>query len=255
MAITFAGRTATNGLTGLGLETGNPAGLTLVADPVGAPGQVLRAHMALGDAQAGGSYRSEASTYSIRAPIGQVAWYWFETYVSDDWIRGGKPACIWQMHDLADGGDNANRHSPFECFIAGTEFVMESTAATGDADDTPVERYGIWRCPLITNRWVSWVVKADWRYQTTGSLTIWKDRRRVYAESGVRTCYNDVQGLFPKFGVYVPEQLSADVPSRTVYHRGMVTGDNAYGSFDAFMAAAGTSQTELEPVMCRGALG
>lgn len=248
MTITFAGRIASNGLTGYGQETGNVAGLTLVADPTGAAGNVLRAHMAQGDTLAGGSYRSEVSTYSIRAAIGSRAWYWFETYIPEDWIPDSKLATIWQVHDIADGGDNSARKPPFECLIDGSELEFASAAATGDADDTPVYRDALWKMPLVTGRWIQWVLRADWNYTTGGALRIWRDRRMVYNESGFRNCYNDVLGLYPKLGVYVPLGLSAATPSRTVYHKGVVTGDNAYSTFDAFMAAAGSTDTELESV-------
>ena len=121
-------------------------------------------------------------------------------------------------------------------------------AATGDADDTPVYREALWKMPLVTGRWINWVLRADWNYTTGGALRIWRDRRMVYNESGFRNCYNDVLGLYPKLGVYVPLGLSAATPSRTVYHKGVVTGDNAYSTFDAFMAAAGSTDTELESV-------
>lgn len=252
MTITFAGRIASSGLTGYGQETGNAAGLTLVADPAGAPGNVLRAYMAQGDAVAGGSYRSEISTYNIKAAIGAVSWYWFETYIPADWVDGGNWATIWQIHDTADGGDVGGRHPPIECIIDGSQLVLSSAAATADADDTSVERHGIWRMTTPKGRWVSWVLKADWRYTTAGALTLWRDQRLVYQETGKRNCYNDVVGLFPKFGIYVPNNLNVAIPNRTVFHRGMVTGDSAYSSFNAFMAAAGTSQIELEAVMFRG---
>lgn len=248
MTITFAGRIASNGLTGYGQETGNASGLTLIADPTGVAGNVLRAHMALGDALAGGSYRSEISTFSTKAPIGAIAWYWFETYIPVDWIDGGNLVTIWQMHDTADGGDNAARPPPFECTIDNGDIVFAAAACTSDVSDVPVPRSGFWHTPLIKGRWVSWVVKVDWEYTATGTLSVWKNRRLVYAETGKRLCYNDVVGIFPKFGVYVPNGLSIAIPSRTVLHRGMVTGDAAYSTFDQFMSAAGAGVTELESV-------
>ena len=247
MTITFAGRTASNGLTGYGQETGNASGLALVADPTGESGNVLRAYLHKDDALAGGSHRSEVSTYSIRAAIGSRAWYWFETYIPEDWIPDSKLATIWQIHDIPDGGDPA-RNPPFECLINDSVIEFATAAATSDVDDASVERPEIWKMPLVTGRWIQWVMRADWNYTTGGALRIWRDRRMVYNESGFRNCYNDVLGLYPKLGVYVSLGLSAATPSRTVYHKGVVTGDNAYSTFDAFMAAAGSTDTELESV-------
>ena len=78
MTITFAGRIASNGLTGYGQETGNVAGLSVVADPAGVAGNVLLSYLHMDDALAGGSHRSEVSTSLIRAAVGSQAWYWFE---------------------------------------------------------------------------------------------------------------------------------------------------------------------------------
>lgn len=247
MTITFAGRIASNGLTGYGQETGNASGLTLTADPAGAAGNVLRAYLHEDDPLAGGSHRSEVSTYSIRAAIGSRAWYWFETFIPDDWVPDAKLATIWQIHDIPDGGDPA-RNPPFECLVNGSVIEFATAAATSDVDDTSVERPEIWKMPLVTGRWIQWVLRADWNYTTGGALRIWRDRRMVYNENGFRNCYNDALGLYPKLGVYVPLGLSAATPSRTVYHKGVVTGDNAYSTFDAFMAAAGSTDTELESV-------
>lgn len=253
MTITFTGRVGTTGLTGYGQETGNAAGLTVVADPTGAAGNVLRAYMAQGDALAGGSYRSELNTYSIRAAIGTRAWYWFETLIPDGWVPTNRLSTIWQVHDIPDGGD-PTRNPPFECLVNGSEIEFVSAAATSDVNDAEVKRPDLWRTPLVTGRWIQWVLRADWNYTTGGALRIWRDRRMIYNESGFRNCYNDVLGLYPKLGVYVPLGLAPETPSRTVYHKGLVTGDSAYSTFNAFMAAAGAGVTELESVFA-GSVG
>lgn len=249
MTITFAGRIASNGLTGYGQETGNVAGLSVVADPAGVAGNVLLSYLHMDDALAGGSHRSEVSTSLIRAAVGSQAWYWFETYIPADWVVGGNQAVIWQVHDTADGGDAA-RQPPLLCQVDEAYLTIDSTAATSAGDDTQVKRLAIWKEPLAgqVGRWVSWVIKVTWNYNSSGALTVWRDRRKVFTESGYKNCFNDVAGLYPKFGVYVPVGLDSAIPSRTVYHRGMVTGDNAYATFDAFMAAAGSTDTELEMV-------
>lgn len=249
MTITKAGRIASNGLTGYGQETGNASGLTLVADPTGAAGGVLKAYLHKDDALAGGSHRSEVSTSGILVAVGAQGWYWWETYIPGDWVAGGNEATLWQVHDTADGGDPA-RSPPLFCQVEGDSITINSVAAVSAGDDNQVKRLGIWNQPLSKNvgRWVSWVVRATWNYTSGGALTVWKDRRMVFSESAYKNCFNDVAGLYPKFGVYVPVGLDSEISSRTVYHRGMVTGDNAYSTFDAFMAAAGSADTELESV-------
>jgi len=249
MTITKAGRIASNGLTGYGQETGNAAGLTLVSDPTGVAGNVLKAYLHKDDALAGGSHRSEVSTSGITVAVGAQGWYWWETYIPADWTVGGNEAVIWQVHDTADGGDPA-RSPPLFCQVEGSSVTLNSVAAVSGVDDNQVKRLGIWSQPLTRQlgRWVSWVARVTWNYTSGGALTVWKDRRKIFSEAAYKNCFNDVAGLYPKFGVYVPVGLDSAIPSRTVYHRGMVTGDNAYATFDAFMAAAGSTDTELEMV-------
>lgn len=254
MGITFTGRIASTGLTGYQQETGNAAGLTVVADPAGGGSNVLRAYLAYGDSLAGSSHRSEVNIDPIRTAVGASAWYWWRTYLPTDWAVGGNPTCIWQVHDTPDGGDAARR-PPIECDVEGSELVIWSSAATSAGDDAQVNR-AIWRAPLSQHlgRWVDWVVGVTWNYTSSGALSIWRDERRIFTETGQKNCYNDVAGLYPKLGVYTPLDLSPEIPTRTVYHQGLVVGDSAYSTYAAFAAAAGIP-SELEAVTpCRLAL-
>ena len=254
MGITFTGKIASTGLTGYQQETGNASGLTVIADPLGEAGNVLRAYLAFGDPLAGSSHRSEVNIDPIRTAVGGVAWYWWKTYLPSDWTVGGNPTVIWQVHDTPDGGDAARR-PPLECDVEDDEIVIWSTAATSAGNDAQVNRE-VWREPLSDQlgRWVDWVVGVTWNYTSSGALTVWRDRRKVFTETGQKNCFNDVAGLYPKLGVYTPLDLSAEIPSRTVYHQGLVVGDNAYSTYAAFAAAAGIP-SELEAVTpCRIAL-
>lgn len=254
MPITFTGRIASTGLSGFQQETGNAAGLTLVPDPAGGGGNVLRAYMALGDAIAGGSHRSELNIDPIRAAVGSTAWYWWRTYLPTDWQVGGNPVCIWQVHDTPDGGDPVRR-PPIECDVEGDELVIWSTAAVSGVNDNQVNRV-VWQAPLSQHlgRWVDWVVGVTWDYTSAGALSIWRDERRIFTETGQKNCFNDVNGLYPKLGVYTPLGLSSAISSRTVYHQGLIVGDGAYSSYAAFASAAGIP-SELESVTpCRLAL-
>lgn len=254
MTITFTGRIASTGLTGYQQETGNAAGLTVVADPLGQAGNVLRAYLAFGDPKAGGSHRSELNIDPIRTAVGGTAWYWWRSYLPSDWQVGGNPTVIWQVHDTPDGGDPVRR-PPIECDVEGNELVIWSSAAISAGNDAQVNR-AIWRAPLAPHLgvWTDWVVGVTWNYTTSGALSIWRNRRRIFVESGQPNCYNDVNGLYPKLGVYTPLDLSPEIPSRTVYHQGLIVGDSAYSTYAAFATAAGLP-SELEAVTpCRLAL-
>jgi hypothetical protein len=251
VTITFTGRAASTGLSGFNQETGSASGFAVVADPLGLNGNVIRARLAFGDSLAGGSHRSELNIDPIRTAVGSAAWYWWSVYIPADWTVGGNPTVVWQVHDTPDGGDAARR-PPIECDIEGDEVVIWSSAATSAGNDAQVNRI-IWRAPLADHLgvWVDWVVGVTLNYTSSGALSIWRDRRKVFVETGQKNCYNDVAGLYPKFGVYTPDDLSAEIPLRTVYHQGLVVGDSAYATYNAFAAAA-SIPTELEMVTpCR----
>lgn len=253
MGITFTGKVGATGLTGFNQETGNASGLTVVADPAGLYGNVLRAYLNKDDALAGSSHRSEVNINPILAAVGSVAWYWFSVYVPADWIEGGNPTVLWQVHDTPDGGDPIRR-PPLEFGVNGDMLEVMSTAAVSGANDNQVNRV-VWEKPLaeFKGRWTDFVVNITWNYTSGGALKIWRDRRMVFVETGQKNCFNDVLGMYPKLGVYTPLGLSAEIPDHTSYHRGLVVGDGAYSTFDAFMAAASIATTELESVMFRGA--
>lgn len=254
MTITFTGKIAATGLTGYQQETGNPAGFTVVPDPLGEAGSVLRAHMAFGDALAAGSYRSEINIDPIRTAVGAMGWYWARVQLPATWQVGGNPVTVFQVHDTPDGGDPVRR-PPFELAVDGDMLEFVSSAAISGVNDNQVNRI-VWARPLTQylGRWVDFVMQVTWNYTSGGALKVWLDRRCVFVESGQKNCYNDVAGLYPKLGVYCPLNLSLAIPERTVYHQGLVVGDNAYSTFDGFMSAASIAQTELETVGFRGSV-
>lgn len=250
MTILFSARFASSGLETYYQEAGHAQGLRLVADPDGVPGDVLCANIFTPGGAA--LNRSEISqTVSTTIAVGSEGWYWWETFIPADWVVGGNQAVIWQVHDSPDGGDPpASRQPPLLCQIQGDEVNLDSCAAISPVDDNQVKRLAIWREPLVNQkgRWVSWVLNITWNYTSAGAMTLWRDRRKVFSEAAQKNCYNDVVGVYPKFGIYVPDGLTGAIPSRTMYHRGLVVGDNSYNTFDEFMAAAGSSHTELEMV-------
>jgi len=253
VTITVNKRISSNGLTGFGLETGNAAGLTLTADPTGVAGNVMRAYIHKDDALAGGSHRSEASVSGVLTAVGAMGWYWWETFIPANWIVGGNEAIIWQVHDTPDGGDPV-RAPPLAMTVVGDVLRLDSAAAVSGVDDNQVKRLGIWSEPLAKQlgKWVRWDLQVMWNYTSGGAMNLWRNRRKVYVDTAAKNCFNDVLGLYAKFGVYVPAGLAAAIPDREVYHRGLIVGDNAYSTFNGFSAASGSSATELETVMAVG---
>lgn len=254
MTITFTGKVASTGLTGYNQETGNAAGLTVVDDPAGLYGNVLRAYLHKDDALAGASHRSEVNINPILAAVGSTAWYWFSVYFPADWIEGGNPTTVWQVHDTPDGGDPVRR-PPLEFTVNGSSLEVVSSAAISGVNDNQVNRV-VWTRPLSEFKgvWTDFVVNVTWNYTSAGALKVWRNRRLVFVETGQKNCYQDVAGGYPKLGTYTPLGLDVSIPDHTTYHRGLVVGDNAYATFDAFMAAASIAATELEATMFRGSI-
>ena len=99
----------------------------------------------------------------------------------------------------------------------------------------------------IVGKWQSWVMKATWGFVPgSGSLTIWRNRRRIFQESGVANAYGHYAGDFPALGTYNPVNWPpSGVPDRVTYCTGMVIGDNS----ETFLSFTGAAELEqLTPI-------
>lgn len=228
--------------------------VTLVADPLSVQsGLVFRAELLAGDGAAISSLptsrRSELSETGHFQTIGQTWWYRVRTLLPADWIidkAGQSDCCFWQVHDLPDGGD-PGRGPPLEFMLIGSNMVIQSRApvtAGNDASGSRLRNIIVEPISSILGKWQEWVVCATWdSTDSTGALTIWQNRRRIFEETGQRNCYNDVGGLYPACGTYCPVGWPvAGVSSRITYNTGVVIGDSAE-TFTSF-----TGQDELERI-------
>lgn len=230
---------------------------TLVADPLGQKGQVIRSLLSLGDAAAitslPTSRRSELSQTSVLQARNIVYWVKFDTLmrlpwpIDADWNSSFRIQAIAQMHDTPDGGDTG-RAPPFELYAVGPNLVIECSGAVSPAaDNTGQLKRILWSIPLtkVLDSWQSWVVRVVWDYRSAANggspeFTIWRNRRRVFQEAGVQNCFNDVQGIFLSTGMYSPIAWPTSPVAREAHTTGMVIGDSA----ETFLSFTGAAELE-----------
>ena len=236
-----------------------PRRCTLVADPLGQRGQVIRSELLRGDGDAiaalVGSRRSELSQTSVLQARNTVYWVKFETLmlspwpIDPDWASSYRIQAIAQMHDTPDGSDTG-RAPPFELYAWGPDMLIESAAAINPAaDNTGQVRRTLWRKPVaqMLDAWQSWVIRVVWDYRSAANggsaeWTFWLNGRRVFQEAGPQNCFNDTAGIFLATGMYSPTGWATSPVDRVAYSTGMVIGDNAE-TFTSF-----TGSPELERV-------
>lgn len=233
-----------------------PRRCTLVQDPLGEKGQVIKSTLLSTD-KAALSYlpesrRSELAQTTVLQPNGQTFWIRIDTLILDPWPTETSlcPCTIWQIHDTLDAGD-AGRRPPFEVSIEDGQWVIRSCSALIgglDSSGQVVRKIIGGNLSDILGSWQSWVLRAHWEHTTGGELTLWLNRRKVFQEIGPKNCGNDLLGCFTATGVYCPVGWpQPGIAERVCYTTGMVIGDSAE-TFESF-----TGQTELEQVF-RGKL-
>lgn len=184
-------------------------------------------------------------------------WYRFAFLVTE-WPRepqvlsSSQLTVLMQLHDQADTGE-PYVDPPLWILDDGRGYwnfdnSYDVNAVSSDA--TKVERTLV-KIPQVLNQWEEFVVymKPSW---TSGDLTVWHNGRKVFRETGVPNCFNHLPargGSFNsiQYGVYGGK--TSQVTDRAAYHKGFQIGDEAYTTFNQFMAACGSSIVELDPYM------
>lgn len=226
--------------------------LTIVSDPLGLRGNVCRSYLVAGDI-ASGSERAELSLTPEDSPSTSLRWYSFATLLQSDVWAGyaGNPVTIWQSHDRPDGGDPARR-PPLELYVgAGGYWGFRIAGGDEPAAPTYLDVVPLGQRLYPLDVWVDWTILVQYGFDGTGDITLWKDSRKYFTLINKAIGYDDVSGNASKCGLYCPLGLQVGT-SALAFHSGIVVGDNAYATFDAFMAAAGSSAVELEGFVTRG---
>ena len=119
---------------------------------------------------------------------------------------------------------------------------------TYDANATTVSRAPNSRVlgpiPVVTDRWVEWVLDYTYAHDGTGAIAMYMDRRKLFSVTGP-TAYNDAEGPFWKYGSYAYSPASW-TESTVVYTRGAVIGDASSSYLEV------TGHAALETATVRG---
>lgn len=92
------------------------------------------------------------------------------------------------------------------------------------------------RQPLQSGVWLNCTVKAKWSFGTTGTLGIWfgdeDGIRQIFNDSSGINAWNDAEartgdGIYPTLGTYCRDGMPSGVSNRTIYHKGVQTGDSS----------------------------
>ena len=242
--------------------------LDVVADPLNSARNVLRMRIRQSDTRFSDSALkvmlndiTPTNSDPITDWAGQSAvrrWYRF-SFMVEEWPeepqRTGlqQLAVIWQLHDSKDNAPDVYVEPPLWLIDNGRGGwdlwnTYDANANTSDATKT---RRLITTIPRSVRQWEDIVIwmKPSW---TSGALKVWRNRRLIFQETGVPNCFNHQVAAggsynFTEVGIYGGK--TGQVTDRTVYHCGYQRADEAYSTFNAFMAAVGETQTELEAVM------
>lgn len=191
-------------------------------------------------------------------------WYRFKVCLPQDfeferWASppGSQRVTLFQVHDTVDTTPADFDVSPPLWLIAEPEgggwFRFEITSASA-SQTTSVNFTVRTACLVKLTPGVSdeFVLRAKWAYDATGELSIWRNQRLIYSETGTANCSNhdSARGGSGNFAILCC-YCRDDLIDRTIYHWGLQIGDESYADYAAFATACGAAQ-ERERVMLRG---
>lgn len=179
-------------------------------------------------------------------------WYRF-CFRADVWpeeaqaYTGQQPAVVWQLHDQADSGDTYWEPPLWLEDDARGGWILWNTADPAPITTVARVHRPLYRFKRTIGKWEHFVIfmRPSW---TSGDLKVWHDHRPVFQETGVPNCLNHDPARgggynFLQYGIYGGK--TGQLRDRSVLHMGCQIGDEAYTTYDAFMAACGSSSREL----------
>lgn len=156
--------------------------------------------------------------------------------------------CIWQLHDQKDNSPDVYVEPPLWLIDNGQnawELWNTYDPNQNTSDGTKTRRL-ITSFPRILGQWEDIVIwmKPSW---TSGALKVWRNGTLIFTETGVPNCFNHQIANggsynFIEYGAYGGKSIQTR--DREIYHRGCQVGDESYSTFNAFMTACGSTQTE-----------
>jgi hypothetical protein len=144
------------------------------AEQVKAGSNALRMEVRSTDAQTSGSIRSEITLDSD--PLNQDRWYGFSLYLKD-WVDDDAGEVVYQWHP-----DNSNGSAAMALLTNGGRFTYV-TNNNGTTSNNTYTDLG----PVISNRWVDFVIHIRWATDSTGLLQVWMNGNQLINRSAVKT--------------------------------------------------------------------
>jgi Polysaccharide lyase len=141
---------------------------------VKAGSNALRIEVRNTDAPTNGTIRSEVALNSD--PLDQEKWYGFSMYLKD-WVddNAGENVFNWQPDNDA-GAPSMSLRTTGGRF----SYVTNNTGTLVNTDSTDIG-------PVISNRWIDFVIRIRWATDNTGLLQVWMNGNQVINKSAVKT--------------------------------------------------------------------
>ncbi|MBL7740314.1 MAG: polysaccharide lyase [Chitinophagaceae bacterium] len=133
----------------------------------------LRMEVRSTDPGVSGSIRSEIALNTD--PLNEDRWYGFSLYLKD-WADDAAPESVFQWHP-----DNTSGSAAMSLHVAGGSFSF-TTNNTGGTSDNEYIDLG----PVISNKWIDFVIRIRWSTDSTGLLQLWMNRNLMIDRSGVK---------------------------------------------------------------------
>lgn len=216
-----------------GFETGDFTGWTrelagahsgqVVTGPVRCGDYAARFEIRAGDVQPPVlGYRAELHELLHHvAPIGSESWYGFSTYLPPDWPDLDNRTVISQFHATPDPGE-VWRSPPLAVrYTAGRLTVTGRTSPERIQDANDGRELALYdhEGPLEKGVWHDWVFHVRWSYESDGFVEAWLDGAPVVDYRGP-IGYNDLAGVWFKWGIYRDDHPVTQVIYHDEYRRG-----------------------------------
>ena len=173
----------------------------------------LMSRITPGDAETNGGLRSEID-YVPEANAER--WYVWEIYFPPG-FQTVDTLTFMQVHDSPDGGESPVKYPNFEFQTQGG-YVFCTVPLNCPSETTSNGRFPQQqRTPLVTGRWVTCAVHANWGTDSSGFLEVYFDDK-LLAKEWNRACgYSDAVGPYWKLGLYAFLHLGLSMEAKAWY--------------------------------------
>jgi hypothetical protein len=146
----------------------------------------LRLEVRSTDPMTSGSIRSELTQPADN--INTERWYGFKMYLKD-WKDDAAGEHVFQWHP-----SNGTGSATAALWTSGGRYLFV-TNNNGGTSGNEYNDLG----PIISNKWVSWVIHVRWTDNNTGILQVWKNGSLMYDKNYVKT--SPPEGVYFKLGI------------------------------------------------------